>query len=592
MRTSLLLLSCFTGLVSAELPEPVSLIPGDPVELFAYVGPTSGDTRGSLSRSSVDSDGLPFTQILRLETESLPDKPTASTEYALRIRYRGAVAVMKDDNILATFWIRCAAPENGECGTRLNVELGRAPWTKSVSMTILSDGQWREQKVLFRMAEDYAPGDYNIEFWMGAQVQIVELGGIRFDNYGQGLTAADFGLDVLYDGAAPDAPWRAEAEARIDEHRKADLEVTVVNAAGMPAAGAEVHVSMKRHAFGFGTAVAADQLLQDSENGERYRRFILDNFNMVVFENDLKWPSWERNRQRALDGIRWCRENGIARMRGHNLVWPSWKYMPGDVQALASNPEALRSRILEHIDDIMGATQGELEEWDVVNEPFTNTDVQQILGDEEMAAWFKRAKAADPAPLLFINDYSILSNGGGNLAHRNHYYKTILFLRGLDAPVEGVGMQGHFTSPTAPETILRILDRFAALGVPIEITEYDFNTTDEALQAKFTEDLLIAAFSHPSVRAFLMWGFWEGRHWLPNGAMIRRDWTAKKMHEVWRDLVFKRWWTDERMLLESGTAKVRGFLGEYEVTARLDGKTATQRVTLTSEGARLTLSLE
>ncbi|NWF82234.1 MAG: endo-1,4-beta-xylanase [Bryobacteraceae bacterium] len=579
-------------LLSAALPEPVPLIPGDPIQLFAYSGPTTGATRGGIARVDVTAEGLPFAQMLRLETAALPETPTAATEYALRIRYRSTVAVKKDDSVLATFWIRCAEPEGGECSTRLNVELGRAPWTKSVSQAILSDGQWREQKVLFRMAADYAPGDYNIEFWMGAQVQAVELGGIRFDNYGQGLTAADFGVDVLYDGAAQDAPWREEAEARIEKYRKAGLEVAVVDASGAPVDGAEVRVSMRRHAFGFGTAVAADQLLQNSENGEKYRRFVLENFNMAVFENDLKWPGWEQNRQRALNGIRWCYENGMTRIRGHNLVWPSWQRMPADVQALASDPEALRERVLRHIDDIMTGTSGQLEEWDVINEPYTNTDLQKILGDEEMAAWFKRARAADPTPLLFINDYSILSNGGGDLAHRNHYFKTIKFLQGLEAGVDGIGMQGHFSSPTPPETMLRILDRFAALGLPIEITEYDFNTTDEALQAKFTEDLLITVFSHPSVRAFLMWGFWEGRHWLPNGAMIRRDWTSKEMYRVWRDLVFKKWWTEEKLAAEGGTAKVRGFLGEYEVTAEAGGKTATDRVTLTAEGARVVLKLE
>lgn len=583
---------CILALITmlSSLPAPVSLIPDDPVQQFVYSGPSTGATRGAMTRIQVE--GLPFTSAMRLETASLAQPVTAATEYALRIRYRGTVAVRRADAVLATFWIRCAAPSDGECSTRLNVELARDPWTKSVARSILSDGMWREQRVLFRMAADYAPGEYNIEFWMGAQVQTVEIGGVRFDNYGQGVTAEQFGLDTLYDGAADDAGWRREAEERIEKLRKADLEVLVVNAAGLPVEDAEVRVAMKRHAFGFGTAVAADQLLQNSENGERCRRFLLDNFNMVVFENDLKWPGWESNRQRALNGIEWCRQNNLSRIRGHNLVWPSWRHMPADVQLLANNPEALRQRVLSHIDDIVGATRGMLAEWDVINEPFTNNDLMRILGDEAMAEWFKRARAADPGTHLFINDYSILSNGGGDFAHRNHYFNTIRFLDDLGAEVDGIGMQGHFSSPTPPETMLRILDRFGQFGKVIEITEYDFNTTDEELQAKFTRDFLITVFSHPSVRAFLMWGFWEGRHWLPNGAMIRRDWTSKKMHEVWRELVYKTWWTDIRTQALSGGVKVRGFLGEYEVTAKAQGKTATEWLFLSEEGAKVTIRLE
>jgi len=41
-------------------------------------------------------------------------------------------------------------------------------------------------------------------------------------------------------------------------------------------------------------------------------------------ENDLKWEGWNENRQRAIDGVKWLRDHGIA-VRGHNLVWPSWR---------------------------------------------------------------------------------------------------------------------------------------------------------------------------------------------------------------------------------------------------------------------------
>ena len=68
---------------------------------------------------------------------------------------------------------------------------------------------------------------------------------------------------------------------------------------------ATIEMRMKRHAFGWGTAVAAEQLLGTSADSQRHREAILANFNMVVFENDLKWPQWEQNRQRPLDGIRW-----------------------------------------------------------------------------------------------------------------------------------------------------------------------------------------------------------------------------------------------------------------------------------------------
>ena len=43
------------------------------------------------------------------------------------------------------------------------------------------------------------------------------------------------------------------AAARIEQHRKGDLTVRMVDAAGEPIQGADVQVQMKRHAFGFGS---------------------------------------------------------------------------------------------------------------------------------------------------------------------------------------------------------------------------------------------------------------------------------------------------------------------------------------------------
>lgn len=565
MRAFFLLLFIPLGGLAQSLEHPVPLLNGDPLLLFKYSG-----SAAAASAEIIPVDGPGFQAALRLTTRSLPANPWDN-----RIRVLGGAPVRKNDVIVASFQVRCIAPEDTGCVTRLNVERRDSPYTKSANTLVLSGTSWKQFKLLFSMAEDYAAGGYYLDFWMGEQLQVADLADISFLNYGPGVTAADLGIETGYDGSAPGSPWRAAALQRIDEIRKGNLAVLVLDAAGNPVPDATVHVRMKKHAFGFGSAVAADLLLGTQPDSEKYSQFIVDNFNLVVFENDLKWPGWESNRQRALNGIRWMREHGITKIRGHNLVWPGWQYLPSSVKALEGDPEALRRRILDHIQDEVSATSGTLMDWDVINEAYTNTDLQKILGDAEMAAWFRQARLFDPAVNLFLNDYSILSSNGVDFAHQNGYARIIENLDALDAGVQGIGMQGHFGSPTPPETMLRILDRFARYGKQIEITEFDFNTPDEALQAQFTRDLLITAFSHPAVTNFLMWGFWEGRHWLPVGAMVRRDWTTKPNFDVWRQLVYGDWWTDETALTSTeGAIGLRGFLGDYvvEVTAGSQSK--------------------
>lgn len=396
-----------------------------------------------------------------------------------------------------------------------------------------------------------------------------------------------------YDGWEPDAPWRAAAAERIDRIRKADLRILVRDASGNPAPGAAVEVRMRRHAFGFGTAVAADQLLGSSTDSQKYGDAIRELFNKAVLENDLKWPQWESNRQRALNALRWMREYNIP-VRGHNLVWPGWRWLPADLQKLRDDPEALRARVLSHIAEEAAAVAGLVGEWDVINEPFSNHDLQDILGNAEMAQWFLKAREADPDPRLYINDYSILSAGGLDRRHQDAYYATIEYLDNLGAPVEGIGMQGHFNQNlTPPARLLEILDRFARFSKAIQITEFDIDIADEQLQADYTRDFLTTVFSHPAVDGFLMWGFWEGRHWKPRGAMIRRDWSGKPNLAVWKDLVLNQWWTNaDGVTGEDGSYSVRAFQGEYTVEVTLAGRSQTAQASLGAEGRELTIQMQ
>ncbi|MGB9612170.1 MAG: endo-1,4-beta-xylanase, partial [Bryobacteraceae bacterium] len=336
----------------------------------------------------------------------------------------------------------------------------------------------------------------------------------------------------------------------------------------------------------------AERLLATGPDSDRYRDFIRANFTFAVLENDLKWGPFEQNPNRALDALHWLRANGITRVRGHNLVWPGWQWMPADVRNLASNPAALAQRILERIRNTAAATRGLVVDWDVVNEPVANRDVLNILGDAVMVDWFRAAKDADPAPRLFINEYDILSANGANLRKQNAYYSMIRMLQERGAPIEGIGMQGHFSSATPPERMLEILDRFARLGLPIVITEFDFATKDEELQAQFFRDFLIAAFSHPAVTDFLMWGFWEGSHWKPDGAMIRRDWSEKPAYRVWRELVWQRWRTDTAGVTSSaGAFALRGFLGDYEITVQAGDTVIEKTFTLRKGGPVLLITV-
>ncbi len=540
---------------------------------------------------TINVTGMPFSQGLQIQVKS-----GSAQAWDAQIIASTTGDVKLGDALFLSFFVRgsSALNETGEITANAYLQRSSGDFYKVVSTSISAGSNWRQFLVPVTADVSIPAGQHQFVVHLAFYAQTIEMGGISLLNYQKKLSGGQLPrTKIEYAGQEPDAPWRTDARARIDKIRKADLQIQVVDAAGSAVSGAGIHVAMQKHEFGFGSAVAADGLNASGLDGDRYRWVIPRWFNKVVLENDLKWPSWESNRGRALGALAWLRDNGINRVRGHNLVWPSWQYSPGDLQGLASNPAALRSRILNHITEEVTATKGQLVEWDVLNEPFTNTQVQKVLGDQEMAAWFQTAANADPGPLMYVNDYSILSSGGLDKTHQDGYYGIIDNLIKWGAPLGGIGMQGHFGVQLTPlPRVWQILDRFSAFGKPIHITEFDIDIDDEDAQGAYTRDFMTAVFAHPSISGFMMWGFWEGRHWRPRAALLRKDWSLKPNGSAYLDLVFGEWWTDVRGESSAdGKFAVRGFKGTYLVEVTSGGFTKSTPATLTGEGTTLIVTL-
>ncbi len=457
---------------------------------------------------------------------------------------------------------------------------------------------WKKVTLPFAVTRDYAAGEAEVAFTLGMAAQTVEIGGIELLNYGTTRKVADLPFTRIgYQGSEPTAAWRKTAEARIEKLRKGDLTVLVKDAGGKTVPGAQVAVRMKKHAFLWGTAVNASSFSNGRmtpENLERYKQEILKNFNAAVMENENKWPQWSvvANRPATIRVIDWLRDNGVT-VRGHNLVWPSWNNsnVKEAVEA-KGNPPQLAKVILDHIAETTKELKGKFVDWDVINETFTNHDFMDILGRQVMVDWFKAARAGDPDAKLYINDFNIIE--GADKPHQDDYAATIRYLLDAGAPVDGIGFQGHFPSRVTPmDELIRRTERFAAFGKELEVTEFDINTSDEGTQADYTRDFMTYMFSNPSVKAFVLWGFWEGAHWIPSGAMMRRDWSLKPNGTIYQDLVFKKWWTNaDGKTGVKGTFTTRAFLGDYEIEVTSGGKARTVKATLGKDGKTIECVLD
>jgi GH35 family endo-1,4-beta-xylanase len=546
--------------------------------------------------SLVHVAGQPFSKAFRATVREKSTNP-----WDVQLQARTAAKVDKGDVLLATFYFRTewAPVESGEGQSEFVFELARDPWTKSTSFPVKAARHWKKIHVPFVAEASYGSGEAQVIFRLGYDVQTVEIGGLSVENFGTSVSLASLPTTKLeYPGMEPGAAWRAAAEARIETLRKAELRVTVKDKTGKPVPGAEVSARHAKHAFGFGTCVPA-HLLVGPQADEKFKALVPELFNVVTLENDLKWQplagDWGSSYtlERAKAGVAWARERGLA-VRGHVLVWPGWRNLPKSLRDFENDPARLRAEVTRHVRELTGAMKGSLVHWDVVNEPFDNHELLDIVGNDEMVSWFKDARAADPLAKLFINDYAILSGGGGTTPHREHYEKTIALLVEKGAPLDGIGMQGHFgTSLTGPEDMLQILDRFARFGKTIWVTEYDVVIDDAKLAGDFTRDFYTTLFSHPAVGGVVMWGFWDGSHWKNNAPLYAKDWSEKPAGRAYRELVLGRWRsaasgrTDEK-----GAFATRGFHGEYEITVTIGTRKKAVRAVLAPTGSSSVVILD
>jgi len=547
-----------------------------------------------------------------LGTATLVDLTNAPCACALRVTSLGQTPtpwtfqvmasvdrpIAKGDMLFVEFWLRAVEgqAETGEATSEFVLELRRTPNTKSIALPVAAGKEWRRYRAPFRALVNYPTGSAGIGFRAGYGRQTFELGGVRVLNFGRTVNFTDLPRTAItYDGIETNAAWRAAAAERIARLRMGDLTVRVREASGAPAADAAVSVQQQRHAFRFGSAVSARLLVDTTQaDAARYQQAVTNLFNVVVMENDLKWGAWDDAAQRAttLRAIAWCRTNGVA-VRGHCLVWPSWRFLPRGLAALTNRPSELRQRVLDHVREEVTATRGGTVEWDVINEPYANHDLMDILGRDAMVDWFREARAADPAPRLCLNDYASLVGGGLMTEHKRQFEATARWLKESGAPIGGLGLQCHFGMElTPPERLVRELDRLQAIGLPLTVTEWDISTPDEATQAAYTRDFLTAVFSHPAVEGVLTWGFWEGRHWKAEAALFRKDWTLKPNGAAWQQLVHEAWWTRANGHTDaSGTLHVRAFLGTHRVTVRMPTGTRTVDVELPATGATAEITM-
>ena len=298
--------------------------------------------------------------------------------------------------------------------------------------------------------------------------------------------------------------------------------------------------------FLFGSAVTPAQM-QGSDAA-----FVQQQCAVVVAENAMKPAELAaagegRYDFSAADALV---DSALARglkVRGHTLIWhnqvPAWMFVEnGQTVSRAT----LIARLQRYVTDVVTHFKGRVFAWDVVNEAisFGEGDVKTdadglrlspwrtIIGPEFIAMAFRAAAAADPAALLFYNDYETQ-----NPRKVAAISKLVKRLKAEGVKIDGIGHQAHYTVTHPPMAAFeQALIAFGKLGVTQHVTELDIALNADlmrdqvkaatpellALQAERYADFFRLFIKHQShVSAVLVWGLDDEHSWL-------RYWPTKR----------------------------------------------------------------
>jgi endo-1,4-beta-xylanase len=268
----------------------------------------------------------------------------------------------------------------------------------------------------------------------------------------------------------------------------------------------------------FGTALTTGDISNSAEMAVATAQF-----DMVTPGNEMKWDTTERSRGSFNFGpgdqiLSFAQAHGM-RVRGHNLVWhaqlPSW---------VGSTPlNQVQSVMQNHIATEAGHYKGKLYAWDVINEPFNedgslrNDVFYQAMGQGYLATALRAARAADPGAKLYINDYNI----EGVNAKSNGLYSLAQSMLAQGVPLDGIGLESHFVVGQVPSSLLTNMQRFAALGLDVAVTELDdriqLPASSSALQQQATDYSTVVKDCLQVARCVgvSQWGVDDGHSWIP-----------------------------------------------------------------------------
>ena len=263
-------------------------------------------------------------------------------------------------------------------------------------------------------------------------------------------------------------------------------------------------------------------------------------FDMMVAENEMKMEVLQPSQGYFDFGsadqlVNFAKTNNMT-VRGHCLVWhmqqPQWLSSDGKKNDKNWTRQQALQLMKNHIETVLNHFKGKISEWDIVNECLDDDQSivrsnpsgytlrqsvwQRAIGDDYIDSAFVYAHRADPNIALYLNDYGVEQQGQ---AKAEAFYNLVKHLKSQNIPLDGVGLQCHFSIDGVDSTKLdKTFQRFGKEDLKCIITELDMgipstsqaDLDEQARQYRIVTDIVLNNDNCPHM---IVWGIKDNDSW-------------------------------------------------------------------------------
>lgn len=370
--------------------------------------------------------------------------------------------------------------------------------------------------------------------------------------------------------------WVDASQAAIEQHRKTDLHVIVLDEAGEYVRAAEVHVLLEQHAFDWGIHLSAEAFAEGAAPTWNADTPVWRCLNAVALDDASAWtamqPVADERREDALRAmIDWCRARRL-RMRWGGVVSADPEHLPRWVGELED--AQLRAAIEQRIEHVLTRYAGVTRAFDLHPHVVDHRFVEARLGTAMVRHMHEYARALAPDARIGFRFENCLVSGRLQAA-----LQRLTELREAFVPGDCIVLDDEVTGTVLPVPLQRAMQWLRGTGLPVVVGRLEVSGGSATGAAVNMEILLRILFAEPTIEGIYLNGITADQVTHEHAALVDTEGELTVVGRTFEGLVRGLWWTDEKAKTDQlGNVRMRVFAGTYRITATMpDGSRVVMR---------------